>query len=205
MQIGKTGLSRALLIGAAAAAMWFAAPAAAQTNVGTITVCYYVPSCTYTNSIGLAPPVDSPAFQITNTSGSPITHAVFTIQRNRKLEVTKDQYMIGRIPAGKSVVIVPGYSNDGKTNHPPGAFFSYSGSPTDTSESGPDADGVSFSFRGTLGASTVTSGPIRAGDTAGPANDGTISHLNFLGGPANADGPCNDCFGPKQIGTLTIP
>jgi hypothetical protein len=30
-----------------------------------------------------------------------------------------------------------------------------------------------------------------------------VSRINFLGGPDNADGPCNDCVGPFQIGTLT--
>ncbi|HEY1962303.1 MAG TPA: hypothetical protein VGG69_07790 [Rhizomicrobium sp.] len=198
------GVLRAVVAGAAVIG-WLAVPATAQTNVGTITVCYYAPSCTYTNSIGLNPPVDSPAFQITNTSASPITRAVFTLMRNRKNEITKDRYTIGKIPAGHSVVIVPGYSDDGKTNHPPGSLFTHTGWATDTSEYGPDADATSFTFTGTIGASTVSSGTIRAGATAGPANDGTIAHLNFLGGPANADGPCNDCFGPKQIGTLTIP
>ncbi len=198
-------LSRALLAGAAAAGLWLATPVAAQTTVGTITVCYYATSCTYTEPLGLNPPVDSPAFQITNTSASPITHAIFTILRSRKNEVTKDRYTIGRIRAGLSVVIVPGFSDDGSTKHPPGSFFFHTGSPTDTSENGPDGDAVSFAFSGTLGGSAVTSGTIRAGASAGPANDGTVAYLNFLGGTADADGPCNDCFGPKQIGTLTIP
>ena len=203
----KSRVLRAATIAAVAVAagLGLASVAAAQTTVGTITLCYYAPACGYTQKIGLAPPVDAPAFRITNTSAHPITHGVFTINRNRNLEITKDRFMIGRIAPGKSAIIVPGYSNDGSTRHPPGAFFSYSGSPRDTSEDGPNANATSFIFTGAIGTSTVTSGTIRAGATAGPANDGTVDHLNFLGGPSDADPPCNDCFGPKQIGTLTVP
>lgn len=199
-RLSRVGITAAV---AMAAGLAFASAAAAQTAVGTITVCYFAPSCTYIQKLN--PPVDAPAFRITNTSASPITHAVFTIKRNRNLEITKDRFMIGRIAPGKSVIIVPGYSDDGSTKHPPGAFFSHTGSPRDTSEEGPDADPTSFVFTGKMGTSTVSSGTIRAGRSAGPANDGTVDHLNFLGGPNDADPPCNDCFGPKQIGTLTIP
>jgi hypothetical protein len=31
-----------------------------------------------------------------------------------------------------------------------------------------------------------------------------VSSLNFLGGPGNADGPCNDCYGSKVIANITI-
>ena len=179
------------------------AGAAAQTVVGTISVCYYAPNCTYTESIGLTPPVDSPAFLITNTSESTITNARFTIKANAANEVAKDSFKIGKLKPGHSVVIVPQYSNDGGTNHPPGALFFFTGSPLDTSESGPDANNNKFIFTGSMGALTVSSGIIEPKATVGPSNDATVSKINFLGGPANADGPCNDCVGPFQIGTLT--
>jgi len=177
--------------------------AAAQTVVGTISVCYYAPNCTYTESIGLNPPVDSPAFLITNTSDSVITNAKFTIKPNKANEVAKDSFKIGKLKPGHSIVIVPQYSNDGGTNHPPGAFFFFTGSPLDTSESGPDANTIKFIFTGSMGGLAVSSGIIEPKATLGPSNDGTVSRINFLGGPGNADGPCNDCVGPYQIGTLT--
>ena len=80
----------------------------AQTSVGTVTVCYYATTCPYTQDIGLTSPVDAPAFEFTNTSSNAITHAVFTIERNQKNEVSKDSFMIGKIAAGARVVIVPG-------------------------------------------------------------------------------------------------
>ena len=192
---------RALAIGAIAG---LAAPASAQTVVGTIAVCYYAPACTYTQPIGLNPPVDAPAFQITNTSTTPITHAVFTLLKAHKDERTRDRFVIGRISPGKSVVIVPGFSNDGSMKHAPGSLFAHTGSPKDTSESGPDGDLTGFDFEGKSDGSIVASGAIRAWATVGRSNDGTVAHINFLGGPNDADGPCNDCFGPKQIGVIFI-
>src|SRR5690242_7107473 len=108
MMLFSPNLLQKFAMAAAAVGASLVLPAEAQTTVGTITVCYYAPACDYTAKIGLTSPVDSPAFKITNTSSSPITHAVFTILRNMKLEVTKDRFTIGRIAAGKSVIIVPG-------------------------------------------------------------------------------------------------
>lgn len=176
--------------------------ASAQTAVGIITVCYFAPACSYTTAIGLTPPVDAPAFEFTNTSDSDIAGAKFTIHAMTGL--TQDQFVIGKIPAHKSVIVVPGYSNDRKV-HSAGSFFTYTGTPFDTSDSGPSANTIKFSFTGKIGTVSVTSGVIVTGKTTGPSNDGTVSHLNFLGGPANTDGPCNDCFGPKQIAILTKP
>lgn len=65
-----------------------------------------------------------------------------------------------------------------------------------------DAESIKFTISGKMGQNGVSSGTILTGATAGPSNDGTVEHLNFLGGPDNADGPCNDCFGPKKIAVL---
>lgn len=189
-------------LAASVAGVW-GDPDGTQTSVGTITVCYYAVSCPYTQDIGLTSPVDSPAFEITNSGKIAITKAVFKIERNRKNEVAKDSFLIGKIAAGARVVIVPGYSNDHSSKHPPGSFFSFTGSPLDTSEASMDADSIKFTFSGRMGQLGVGSGVILTRATAGQSNDGTVKHINFLGGPNNVDGPCDDCFGPKHVATLT--
>jgi hypothetical protein len=179
-----------------------AVSAAAGGEVGTITACYYSAECTYTQSINLTPPVDAPAFRITNTGNVEITDAKFTVLADAKIGLAKDHFFIGTISAGKSVVIVPGFSDDHR-KHASGAFFAYTGGPLDTSDAGYDANSVKFLFTGASSAGAVSSGKILTGATAGPSKDGTIKFLNFLGGPKNADGPCDDCFAPKRIATLT--
>jgi hypothetical protein len=205
--------------------------ACAQSSVGTVTVCYYSAECNYANisaiihtpsagqaardsgehlgrpgyaPTGTATPVDAPAFQFTNTSASVIKDATFGIVANKKLGVPHDVFHIGKIAAGASVTIVPGASNDKKV-HPTGGFFTFSspGNPLDTSDSGPDDNTIVFEFNGKIGAQKVTSGRIVVGHFVIEATDGTVAKINFLGGPGNADAPCNDCYAPKVIASIT--
>jgi len=180
-----------------------ASPHARATTVtyGTITACYYSIECTYVSAAGLSGVVDGPAFEFTNTSDVTITNASFAVAANKTAGITADSFKIGKIKPGASFVIVVGVSNDKKVRAST-KFFYYSGSPTDTSDENIDSNSVAFSFHGTVGTAKVISGKIVTGATAGPSADGTVSLLNFLGGPGNADGPCNDCFTPKQIGTI---
>jgi len=216
-------------IGAVVAGLSHAA--SAQTVVGTVSVCYYSPECSFANIPGIVhdsneaqklrdsgehpggralpsattfPQVDAPAFQFTNTSKTAITAATFEIVANAKLGIVHDVFHIGKLKPGASFVIVPGASNDKKT-HPSGSFFSFSspGNPLDTSDSGPDANNVKFEFNGKIGTQAVSSGGIEPGASAGPSADGTVASLNFLGGPGNADAPCNDCFATKVIANIT--
>jgi hypothetical protein len=191
--------------------------------IGRITVCYYTANCSFaiaTSKVLNAKPhtdtdsdhvntpavlksavVDAPAFQITNTGKYPITSARLTIAANAKLSVARDSFAIGKILPGKSFVVIPGLSNDNRT-HATTSLFYHSGSALDTSDSGPDDDAIIFQFTGLIGKQVVSTGNIVTGATAGPSNDKTVAKLNFLGGPGNADGPCNDCFGPRLIGRI---
>jgi hypothetical protein len=215
---------------AGAAIVTYAQAATAQTVVGTVTVCYYSAECGFANVPGIlhapdeaqklrdsgehegvlthsatgATPVDAPAFEFTNTSATAITGANFSIAPNGKLGVILDVFHIGTIKPGASFVIVPGASNDKKV-HKAGAFFAYSspGNPLDTSDSGPNANTLKFTFAGKLGTQTITSGPIFPGNSLSKSADGTVASLNFLGGPGNADGPCNDCYAAKVVAQLT--
>jgi len=201
-------------------------PAAlAQTAVGTVTVCYYSPECSFADLPGVlhtpnevlrdmgehpaarlkstsVAPVDGPAFEFTNTGSDAITGAKFKIVANKKLGIVADSFYIGTIDAGASVVVLPGASNDNK-KHPTGGFFSYTGSVLDTSDSGPDSSSIVFIFSGRAGGQAVTSGKIVVGASAGESADGTVSLINFLGGPENADGPCNDCVAPMVIASIS--
>jgi len=194
----RAGLVAACLLpflGFSAAAQW----EQRSTGFGTITACYYSTTCNYTAAIRLNPPVDAPAFEFINTTGTDITDAVFSI--DVRAGTVQDTYTIGTIRANGRVVMVPGYSNDHKT-HPANGFFKFSGSPEDTSDNGVDADAITFTLAGKLGKYNVTSGTIVTGATARKSNDGTVRKINFLGGPGNDDGPCDNCFGPVQIATI---
>lgn len=193
----KTALVSMFAAGLLASAAIGSAQAQTATVVGTITACYFAQNC------GFVPVIDGPSFQFTNTGKTAITAAKFTVMANASDSVVKDSYFIGRIAPGASVVVTAGASNDKRT-HPGGGMFTYIGGALDTSDSGPDADNMKFVFSGMAGTQKVTSGTILVSKSAGPSNDGTVAHLNFLGGPANADGPCNDCFGPKQIALITL-
>jgi hypothetical protein len=193
-------------LGGAAFALAASIPgvAMAQTAVGTIYACYYSAECAYSGNSNLTPPTDGPAFQITNTGTEKITGAVLAVKALKKISLVADKYTIGTIAPGASVAIIVGASND-KKKHPTGGFFTYIGptSPYDTSDANLDSDGIKFEFSGKIGTTKVTSGIILTGATAQESVDGSVASLNFLGGPGNADGPCNDCFGSTQIATLT--
>ncbi len=88
-------------------------------------------------------------------------------------------------------------SNDGGSGH---SFFTFTGSVRDTSDVGPDASTTQFEFTGTQGGQSVDTGIFTPAATQGAANDNSAPDLNFLG---NDDGPCNDCFGPKVIATIS--
>jgi hypothetical protein len=212
------------------AIMGIANGASAQTAIGTVTVCYFSAECTYANIPGIVhppneaqklrdsgehqgahthatsgTPVDAPAFRFSNTGTEAIKDAAFTIEASTSLNIVKDTFHIGTIKPGKSFVIVPGASNDKKT-HPSGGFFTFNapGSPLDTSDSGPNDSSIQFEFTGKVGGKSVTSGIIEPATTAGPSVDGSVTLLNFLGGPGNADGPCDDCFGSTVIANITV-
>jgi len=198
-------LTRAALGGAAlGTAAMLPVTAMAQSAVGTIYACYYSAECAYSGTTSLTPPTDGPAFQITNTGTETITGAVLYVKAAKKISLVADHYTIGAIKPGASVAIIVGASND-KKKHPTGGFFTFIGpdSPYDTSDANLDSDGIVFVFTGKIGTTKVTSGNIVTGATAGPSVDGSVAKLNFLGGPGNADGPCGDCFGSKQIATIS--
>jgi hypothetical protein len=169
----------------------------AQSNgapIGDIQVVYNAP-----NPFGIGIQ-DGPAFVIENFSATPITNAFLSILVGGDNAIA-DTFNVGTIPANSFVVIEPGLSNDGGAGH---TFFTFLGSILDTSDGGPSANGVPFSFNGLLGALTVSSSTFTPAATAGTTNDGTISNMNFLGGPGNNDGPCSDCFGPKVVADINI-
>lgn len=163
--------------------------------IGDIQVVYNA-----TNPFGIPANADGPAFVIENFSATPITNAFLSILVGDD-NATPDTFNVGTIAANSFVVIEPGVSNDGGSGH---TFFTFTGGILDTSDSGPSGNGVPFSFTGLLGALSVSSGIFTPAATAGLTNDGTISNMNFLGGPGNNDGPCNNCFGPKVVADINI-
>jgi hypothetical protein len=165
------------------------APPAQAASIGNIQVCYYCAN----NFDGLSSTLDGPVFEINNTSLINITNGVFT--------ASGDSYNVGTIAASGHVVIQPGISNDGGSH--PGGFFSVTGTILDTSELGPNADSTPFEFTGMQGPLGVDSGIFTPAATKGLSND-TLTTMNFLGGPGNADGPCSNCFGPKIVADLNI-
>lgn len=167
----------------------------AAVSLGEIQVCYYSTITSFQQCQINGQPVDGPVFIFQNTSGAPITNAVFYINGDGY----QDSFNVGTVPPGTYVAVTPGLSNDGGMNH---TFFQYTGTPRDTSDVGPNGDDVQFWLLGQQGVLHVTSGVFTPGQTAGPSNDGTISYINFLGGPGDADGPCNNCFGPKVVAML---
>ena len=198
-------------------------PEATKPIVGNVTVCYYTPNCTFTitptgliNDLPRHPDdgehparitpdssavVDAPAFQITNTGTAAITSAKLEIIADKAIGVLGDSFAIGTISPGNSFVVIPGLSNDGKKRKST-LFFYYSGNALDTSDSGPNDNAITFQFVGKVNGKSVTTGKMMVGATVGPSNDQTVTSINFLGGPGNADGPCNDCVGPIVIGTI---
>jgi hypothetical protein len=169
--------------------------------VGDIQVVYYAPNHFNFTGGPLSSTLDAPAFVIENTSSSAINFGVLSIGVGDDNHVA-DSFNVGTIGAGTYVVIVLGFSNDGAV-HPSGGFFAHTGAPTDTSDTGPDGNGVPFSFTGSYNGQSVLTGIFTPAATYGPSNDGTTS-LNFLGGPDNADGPCTNCFGPKVVAEIEV-
>jgi hypothetical protein len=140
--------------------------------------------------------VDGTVFVIENTGTTDITNAVFNVGPGGGVS---DSYKIGTIAAGKKAIIEPGVSNDGASGH---TFFAVTGSATDESDSGFNGNDIQFQFTGKQSGMTVYSPIFTPAATVGKANDGSAI-VNFLGGPNNADSPCNDCFGPKVVANLS--
>jgi hypothetical protein len=167
--------------------------------VGDIQVVYYAPNSFNFTGGPLPSTLDAPAFIIENTSSSDILSGVLSIGVGDDNHVA-DSFNVGTIAAHSYTVIVPGFSNDGAT-HPSGGLFAHTGSPLDTSESGPHGDNVPFSFTATTNGHSASTGTFTPAATAGPSNDGNVSHINFLG--ANDDS-CNNCFGPKVVAQISL-
>jgi hypothetical protein len=163
----------------------------AQTSVGNIEVCY---NCSFDDHGVL----DGPIFFIHNTSGSSITNGVLKIGPGG---ATTDFFNVGTIAAGATAAVEPGLSNDGGSGH---TFFQFNEEILDTSDVGPNGDDTQFEFTGLQGSKKVDSGVFTPAATKGRSLDGTVSSINFLGGPGNADGPCNNCF-DKTVASLFIP
>ena len=188
------------LIFSALGFLLFCTVASADT-LGHIEVCYNCSSDlthpTVTNfGFGVQ---DAPIFQFDNTSGNAITNALFTILVSGD-NATQDTFKIGTISANSFFDIFVGVTNDGGAGH---TFFAPIGpNGRDTSDIGPNSDAIQFSFSG-LNGSDAVSASLTVGASAGPSLDATVNHLNFLGGPANADGPCNNCFYSGNVADLT--
>jgi hypothetical protein len=160
--------------------------------VGDIRVCYFC-----TTDFGFGKIIDAPTFIIENTSATAISGGVLSIG---PIGGT-DSFAVGTILAGGTAYVIPGLSNDGGVHG--GGFFTHTGSGLDTSDVGPDGDNVEFEFTGMQGIVQLDTGVFTPAATAGASNDASVADLNFLGGPAGADGPCNDCFGPKVVATIS--
>ena len=168
--------------------------------IGDIQVVYFAP-----NAFGIPANVDGPVFVFENNSATDITNGVFSIGPGG---ATPDDFLVGTIPANSFTIVAPGFSNDGQAGH---TFFAVLGGGVDivndtldTSDSGPSGDNVQFHFTGLQGGLLVDSGVFTPAATTGATNDGAIADMNFLGGPGNNDGPCNNCFGPKVVADLDL-
>lgn len=152
-------------------------------------------------------PIDAPVFVFVNTGSADITNAVLTI-------VGVDFFNVGTIPANNGnnpVIVIPGVSNDGQ-NHGANNFFTYTGEPYDSSDNFPSLNSTQFQFSGQQGGTQIQS--VDVCGTINPpiftpactvqplSNDGGSSNINFLGGPGDNDGGCNNCFGPQIVALL---
>ncbi|HEV3310798.1 MAG TPA: hypothetical protein VG815_09790, partial [Chloroflexota bacterium] len=140
--------------------------------------------------------VDGAIFAIENASTQNITDGVLSINPPGG---PSDSFNVGTVPAGKLVLVEPGISNDGGTNH---TFFKVTGTLLDESEDGPNSDNTQFEFTGMQDGIAIDSGVFTPAATEGPSNDGKAQSVNFLGGPGDADSPSNDVFGPKVVATF---
>jgi len=164
--------------------------------VGNIEVCYLC-----STNFGLGTFIDGPTFILRNTSTTGMTGGVLKIGPGGGVT---DSFNVGAIPASGQVTVAPGLSNDQGTGH---TFFAHTGSILDTSESGPNASNTQFQFTALETSFTADSGAFTPAATIGPSLDGTTSAINFLGGPGNADLPCNNCFDKvvANIGIANMP
>jgi hypothetical protein len=162
---------------------------AGAATVGNIEVCYY---CSHNfDSLGI---LDGPTFEINNTSATAITNATFT--------ANGDTYNVGTIAASSSVILRPGVSNDGGSHS---GFWIVTGGILDTSDLGPDSNTLQFQLTGLFGILTADTGVFTpATSVQALSNDGLASSINFLGGPGNTDGPCNDCYGPDIVALINV-
>jgi hypothetical protein len=77
------------------------------------------------------------------------------------------------------------------------------GSILDTSDDGPNANDTPFGLTALFGVTAATTGIFTpATSIQALSNDGVVSNINFLGGPENTDGPCNDCYGPTIVANI---
>lgn len=155
--------------------------------------------------------VDGPVFVFVNTSSTAITNAVFSV--SDPSTGIKDSFAIGTLPANNAsqpFILIPGVTDD-KQNHGSNNFFTVTGTPNDTSDNGPSSDNTQFQFTGQQGGTQIQSvdvcGIIAApvftpACTQGVSNDGSVPNINFLGGPGDNDGPCDNCFGPQIVALL---
>jgi hypothetical protein len=157
-------------------------------------------ACAANNAAGV---LDGPAFVILNTSGIDITNAVLTV-------IGEDFFDVGTISANSSVTVIAGISNDGQS-HGASNFFTATGSAFDSSDHFSSLNTDQLELTGQQGGAQVQSldvcGIIAApiftpACTAGPSTDGTVSSINFLGGPGDNDAPCNNCFAPQIVANL---
>jgi uncharacterized protein (TIGR03437 family) len=146
---------------------------------------------------------DGPVFVFVNTSSTPITNGVLTI-------LGVDFFDVGTIGANSTVTVIPGVSDD-KQNHGSNNFFTVTGSIYDSSDNFASLNSTQFKFTGQQGSTQIVSVDVcgivappnfTPACTAGPSNDGTVPNINFLGGPGDNDGPCNNCFGPAIVADL---
>jgi len=124
---------------------------------------------------------------------TPLTSVVFTADG--------DSYNIGTIAGLSSVFLIPGISNDGGTHT---GIWQVTGAILDTSDTGPNGNDTQFNLTALFGGAPATTGVFTpATSVQALSQDGTVSNINFLGGPGDNDGPCfGGCYGPEVIATI---
>jgi hypothetical protein len=140
---------------------------------------------------------DGPIFEINNLTSTPLTSVMFT--------ANGDTYNVGTISGLGSVLLIPGVSSAGVSPGDTSGFWAVTGALLDTSDSGPSANNTPFDLTALFGAQVATTGTFTPGTSLQTeSNDGTVNDggINFLGGPGNNDGPCNDCYGPDVVATI---
>lgn len=159
-------------------------------------------------NVGDGAPIDGPVFVFVNTSSTPITNALFSV--SDAASSVQDSFTIGTLGPNQTFILVPGVTDDGQ-NHGSNNFFTVTGTPNDTSDNGPSDNAARFTFTGQQGGTQIQSvdvcGIVGApvftpACTQGASNDGAVPNINFLGGPGDNDGPCNNCFGPQIVALL---